>query len=692
MQKTIKINPYGAFVQYSGTPLIAGDVHAYRVEGTFPDTEDLTGATVVVDAYRPDGTVVTAEGAIDGKTAYCVLPNNMYAIAGEVRVRLKVLGADGSALTVVEIILNALETEDADITGDDRYPILNQLIAQANQAVGDATEAINQAMEVVGDESELKERMDEVDDSLSEILTAGIVTEVLHGYSISGNGALIEREGFKVVFLKKPALPWYVIGTQVIDGEYTYGTDIRYSQAYFYTDDTVLTNRTPLVVCSKFINNPATYPGDTYQLLVINPHTEASNSAAWIALAYKEETDFWSKVYSPYDTLLNHEVVPDDISEHGVFLGKGPNFVSGTVPINNTKIPSGQFPNPVLRTSIAGSGFFPIKDGKVYYHGNHDQFWYIHLYDADMTYLGMVQPTSGTALDLTDYPTAVWANAATGSSSAVYNPNTWVSDRDLTRQRNTGTKRIKPELIDTVTYRDEIKSWVNGKKIAIIGDSISAGGTGGMWCNYIKNRFGATVSVNAIGGTAVSGSSANSMWQDVRVNANPLDADIVIIFAGTNDVFAGNSWSIDNCDTSGFYGAYNVMMSKLEYKYRKLSSGYYASQGIDYSGVTQVEEANPNIRFVLVTPPYPRSNAVPGAGQTNIADAVVTIGKNLGYPVADLRRDGVNQFSAPTDYYGVNIGGSDGIHLNIRAHKRWAEIIAHTLLSIEEIELSDITV
>lgn len=220
MQKTIKINPYGAFVQYCGIPLVAGDIHAYRLEGTFPDTEDLTGATVVVDAYRPDGEVVTSEGAIDGQTVYCVLPNNMYSVPGEMRVRLKVLGADASALTVVEIVLNALETEDADITGDDRYPILNQLIAQVNAAVSETGEMAQDISDLTASLTTHREAatLDHPDGSVTtdKLADGAVTTEKLASEAVteaklsSGVIAKIEK-------------PWryHSTVTQVADGETT---------------------------------------------------------------------------------------------------------------------------------------------------------------------------------------------------------------------------------------------------------------------------------------------------------------------------------------------------------------------------------------------------------------------------------------------------------------------------------------
>lgn len=537
------------------------------------------------------------------------------------------------------------------------------------------------------------------------LLSKGIVTEVLHGYSINGSGAIIEREGFKVVFVKKPAYPWAVITVPTIDGEYTFGTGVRAPQAVYYTDGEGAAKEY-LGFCSKQHVTPET--NNAKQSIATNRNNTPAKDAAWIGIAYREETEFWAKIYSPYMVLTNQSVVPNSITENGEWTETGPNFISETMPIN------GDFStvrDSIAKTTAVASNFFPVHDGETLYFGSarSDSYGRLHIYDENLVYLGELtipepRRTKNIALtlDLTDYPTAAWA-ISTVAPGGTYNPDMWVSTKNLDRQRNKSVVSVKKELADIPVYRDEIKTWLTGKRITVMGDSLSARGSGAFWRDYLAldtsnntfnrseyaNRFQAVIQqYSAIGGTCVSG-NGNAMWMDSRVNALDLNADVVIIFAGTNDAnnnvsLGGDSWSVDNYNTNTFYGAYNVMMSKLEYKYRKLSAGYYASQGIDYSGVTQVDTPNHNIRFLLVTPPY-----MGGKNPRIIeyGDAVVNLGKGLRYPVADLRQDGVNDFNAPEEYYW----NGSSVHLNQRAHKRWAETIAHKLLEVEEIELSDIT-
>lgn len=170
-------------------------------------------------------------------------------------------------------------------------------------------------------------------------------------------------------------------------------------------------------------------------------------------------------------------------------------------------------------------------------------------------------------------------------------------------------------------------------------------------------------------------------WYDSRVNTLALDSDIVLIMGGTNDAnnnVSLGSTDISNHDTSTFYGAYHVLLSKIFYKFYKLNSGYYSD--IDYSGVTQVETAK-DIQIFLVTPPYILKNETSYNKITPYANAVVDIGKQLGCTVCDLRESG-----------GANIflaeklkKNDDYIHLNNDAHAKWADIIANKMLAAEPI-------
>lgn len=105
------------------------------------------------------------------------------------------------------------------------------------------------------------------------------------------------------------------------------------------------------------------------------------------------------------------------------------------------------------------------------------------------------------------------------------------------------------------------KTWYYGKKVATLGDSITAMET---WQPHLKNALGITYTNCGIGGTLVCGVSANAMWQDVRINSIPTDSDVVIVMGGSNDWVSEKSLgNINSTDVTVFYGAYKTMLDKI---------------------------------------------------------------------------------------------------------------------------------
>jgi hypothetical protein len=100
-----------------------------------------------------------------------------------------------------------------------------------------------------------------------------------------------------------------------------------------------------------------------------------------------------------------------------------------------------------------------------------------------------------------------------------------------------------------------------GKKWAAMGDSITE------YDEYQKKvvgYLGLEQTKCSVSGTAVAGSGANAFHQDVRVEAIPLDADLVTILGGTNDYAQSNPLGdITDSSVATFYGAYNTLIVKL---------------------------------------------------------------------------------------------------------------------------------
>lgn len=109
------------------------------------------------------------------------------------------------------------------------------------------------------------------------------------------------------------------------------------------------------------------------------------------------------------------------------------------------------------------------------------------------------------------------------------------------------------------------------KKIACLGDSITEGvnASGWQWHRYIDKYFKEngveTTIVNlGVGGTSVCTSSyvTSSLQPFVnRLNTIPADADVIVIFGGTND-WGNNATlgTISDTGSSSFYGAYKYML------------------------------------------------------------------------------------------------------------------------------------
>ena len=102
-------------------------------------------------------------------------------------------------------------------------------------------------------------------------------------------------------------------------------------------------------------------------------------------------------------------------------------------------------------------------------------------------------------------------------------------------------------------------SWA-GYEMAFLGDSITYQG----WCTPGSEIMGLSQTLLGIGGTTISGTDANAMHQDVRVNSVPTTAQCVVVLGGSNDWAQSKALgTIASVDTATYMGAYNVLLGKL---------------------------------------------------------------------------------------------------------------------------------
>ena len=120
---------------------------------------------------------------------------------------------------------------------------------------------------------------------------------------------------------------------------------------------------------------------------------------------------------------------------------------------------------------------------------------------------------------------------------------------------------------------------LKGKKVVIIGDSITEGaGTTSVdfrYSNVFGAMSGATVYTYGIGGTRIARKSTpsdNARWDlcflDRAEEMEP-DADVVVVFGGTNDYGHGDAplGRFNSTDEYTFYGAMHSLVKRLVNRY-----------------------------------------------------------------------------------------------------------------------------
>jgi len=116
---------------------------------------------------------------------------------------------------------------------------------------------------------------------------------------------------------------------------------------------------------------------------------------------------------------------------------------------------------------------------------------------------------------------------------------------------------------------------LKNKKVCFLGDSITAGcGTSAEECRYTNvfaRKTGAVIQVNGISGTRIAKQTKQSEWEQhdryyiPRVDELETDADVVVVFGGTNDFGHGDApfGTMADRDDTTFCGAMHVMLEKL---------------------------------------------------------------------------------------------------------------------------------
>ena len=195
-----------------------------------------------------------------------------------------------------------------------------------------------------------------------------------------------------------------------------------------------------------------------------------------------------------------------------------------------------------------------------------------------------------------------------------------------------------PDTPDTPSNPDSSERPWEGKKIAILGDSISTGGYPGM----LANMTGATLQNLSVSGTLLAGGLTGKV-ADVAS-----DADLVIVFGGTNDYWHKNVQigAADSTDARTYVGALRYILNSLKTN-------------------------NPNAKYLFVFP----------ADQTFGGNPSST---DFGKGSLDDFRAAFLKFCAENNVHYVNLADTefdsskhsgDGVHPNTTGHQIIAQAI-----------------
>lgn len=209
---------------------------------------------------------------------------------------------------------------------------------------------------------------------------------------------------------------------------------------------------------------------------------------------------------------------------------------------------------------------------------------------------------------------------------------------------------------------------LKGLKINFLGDSITAGGCASKaenrYVDLIATKTGAVCRNYGIGGTRLARQTVKSENGDMdrdfcgRIDEMESDADIVVVFGGTNDFGHGDA-KLGNPDDSTpqtFYGAVNYLANKLKEKYRD-------AKIVFITPMHRIGENNPRGEG---------NKSEDGPVLKEYVDIIKESAKRHNIPLLDLYNDfGIDPNNAEDNvkYF------ADGLHPNDAGHKLIADTI-----------------
>lgn len=204
---------------------------------------------------------------------------------------------------------------------------------------------------------------------------------------------------------------------------------------------------------------------------------------------------------------------------------------------------------------------------------------------------------------------------------------------------------------------------LKGKKIAFLGDSITEGvGTSGpehLYWQQIADVTGAQCYGYGISGTRIapqhvpSEEQSHDLYFRSRVHTMIPDADIVVVFGGTNDCGHGDApiGTVTDRTEDTFCGAFHLLLTQL-------LARYPAARLVVMTPLHRLEEETVGCQ---------KWDGCPAAPLISYVENIRKIAEYYGIPVADMYRDCTIQPVVPTlmERYMP-----DGLHPNDAGHQR----------------------
>jgi lysophospholipase L1-like esterase len=206
---------------------------------------------------------------------------------------------------------------------------------------------------------------------------------------------------------------------------------------------------------------------------------------------------------------------------------------------------------------------------------------------------------------------------------------------------------------------------LKGKKICFLGDSITEGAVASKIENCYWKKLGEKTGANVlgfgIGGTRVAPKKIKTESYDnldfqIRYKEIPSDADVIVVFGGTND-----------------FGHGDAPFGKLSDK------APFTFCGAFYTLLKNLIEAHPEARIVVMTPLHRLSEKVvvneiglPTPPLKEYVKAEKEIAADFSIPVLDLWANSGMQPSIPIIKETFM---PDGLHPNDKGHERIADLL-----------------